>query len=278
MGQDHDHLSPLPQEARFAPLDEPKQVAYLAFRDLCQVPGLGLFFSMVGFAAIAREAGFGLKEALATSALVWGMPGQVALASLYLAGASAAVIFMAVALANMRMMLMVVSTVDLVGFRRHGTAIIKQIILMHFLAITTWIQLSVVRGKVADRAMVIYFIAFALPLFAIGMLGTLLGFYLVDLVPPLLLKAIVFTTPLYILMMVAKIRVQLFRYAGVAGGVLAPLLYPVIGEWAILLAGVAGGTLIMLPRLITARRVRQKRQHRVPRSDRSNHQNKGDQS
>ncbi len=221
-------------------LSDPKQVAWLAIRDLCQVPGLGLFFSMVGFSAIAREAGFGLKEALATSALVWGMPGQVAMASLYLAGASAAVIFMAVALANMRMMLMVVSSVDLIGFRRQGTAIIKQILLMHFLAITTWIQLSVVRGKVADRAMIIYFTAFALPLFFIGMMGTLLGFYLVDIVPPMLLKAIVFTTPLYILMMVAKIRIQLFRYAGVVGGSLAPLLYPVIGEWAILTAGIVG--------------------------------------
>jgi hypothetical protein len=168
----------------------------------------------------------------------------------------------------MRMMLMVVSTVDLIGFRRHGTALIKQIFLMHFLAITTWLQLSVVRGKVADRAMVIYFMAFALPLFVIGMTGTVLGFYLVDIVPPLLLKSIVFTTPLYILMMVAKIRIQLFRYAGVVGGALAPLLYPLIGEWAILTAGIVGGTLVMLPRLNTARQVRRK-MHRKKRHNQS---------
>ena len=268
MSKDQSQSSPQPAMDRFAPLSDPRQVAMLALRDLFQVPGLGLFFSMVGFSAIAREAGFGLKEALATSALVWGMPGQVAMASLYLAGASAAVIFMAVALANMRMMLMVVSTVDLIGFRRHGTALIKQIFLMHFLAITTWIQLSVVRGKVADRAMVIYFMAFALPLFVIGMTGTVLGFYLVDIVPPLLLKSIVFTTPLYILMMVAKIRIQLFRYAGVVGGALAPLLYPLIGEWAILTAGIVGGTLVMLPRLNTARQVRRK-MHRKKRHNQS---------
>ena len=84
------------------------------------------------------------------------------------------------------MMLMVV-LVDLIGFAV-GTAIIKQILLMHFLAITTWIQLSVVRGKVADRAMIIYFTAFALPLFFIGMMGTLLGFYLVDIVRPCCLR------------------------------------------------------------------------------------------
>ena len=114
---------------RFAPLSDPRQVAMLALRDLFQVPGLGLFFSMVGFSAIAREAGFGLKEALATSALVWGMPGQVAMASLYLAGASAAVIFMAVALANMRMMLMVISGSDILRLSESGVPLWKRVLM-----------------------------------------------------------------------------------------------------------------------------------------------------
>jgi predicted branched-subunit amino acid permease len=254
--------SPPPQEQLSenpALISDPRRVLLMAFRDVIGIPGLGLFFSMVGFAAIAREAGFDLAAALATSALVWGMPGQVAMASLYLAGASVAVIVMAVALANMRMMLMVVSAVDLIGFRRYGAGLLKQLISVHFLAITTWIQLAVVRDRVADRAMYIYFLGFALPLYGIGMLGTLLGFYLIDVVPIWLLKTIVFTTPLYILMMVAKIRSLLFRQAGLLGGILAPLLYPVLGEWAILVAGVVGGTLIMLPRFMTARQVRRRR-------------------
>jgi len=241
------------------PISDPRRVVLMAMRDVVGIPGLGLFFSMVGFAAIAREAGFGLAEALATSALVWGMPGQVAMVSLYLAGASVAVIVMAVALANMRMMLMVVSTVDLIGFRRFGTGLIKQLISVHFLAITTWIQLAVVRGRVADQAMFAYFLGFALPLYVIGLLGTLLGFYLIDIVPIWLLKTIVFTTPLYILMMVAKIRSLLFRQAGLVGGVLAPILYPVLGEWAILVAGIVGGSLVMLPRFVAARKARQRR-------------------
>ena len=51
---------------------------------------------------------FYFEHVLITTLTVWGMPGQVALVSLYASGASLTVIFLAVALANMRMMLMVI--------------------------------------------------------------------------------------------------------------------------------------------------------------------------
>ena len=44
-----------------------------------------------------------------TSLGVWGMPGPVAFVSLYASGASIFLMFVAAALANMRMMLMVIS-------------------------------------------------------------------------------------------------------------------------------------------------------------------------
>ena len=243
-------------------LSNPRAVRFRAMRDVFGVPGLGMFLSMAGFSAIAREAGFGLFEALATTALVWGMPGQVAMASLYLAGASVAVIFIAVALANMRMMLMVVSTVDLLGFRRNGVGLPKQLLSVHLLAITTWLQLAVARGAIAREAMYIYFLSFSVLLYIVGLCGTILGYFLVDLASIWLLKVIIFTTPLYILMMVTRVRDLLFRQAGLVGGIVAPLLYPVLGGWSILLAGVVGGSLVMLPRFISARRLRSRLRER----------------
>ena len=79
------------------------------------IPGVSIFGTMLGFAAIAREAGFDLSMTLATTFLVWGMPGQVAMVTLHAAGASALVIFTAVALANMRMLLMTVSGMAIMG-------------------------------------------------------------------------------------------------------------------------------------------------------------------
>ena len=65
--------------------------------DALGIPAYSIFANMTGFSAIAREAGFDINQAMVTTALVWGMPGQVAMASLHMAGASAMVIFTAVA-------------------------------------------------------------------------------------------------------------------------------------------------------------------------------------
>ena len=62
--------------------------------DALNVPGLALFFTMVGFSTLAKHAGFDLWLVSTTTLLVWGMPGQVAFASLYASGASLIIMFL----------------------------------------------------------------------------------------------------------------------------------------------------------------------------------------
>ncbi|MDA1152384.1 MAG: branched-chain amino acid ABC transporter permease, partial [Proteobacteria bacterium] len=71
-----------------------------AMVDALRAPCYALGITMAGFSTIARESGFDFWMALVTSLGVWGMPGQVAFASLYSAGASLFIIFVAVSLAN----------------------------------------------------------------------------------------------------------------------------------------------------------------------------------
>ena len=230
------------------------QEIILALKHVLNVPGLGIFFSMTGFAAIARDAGFDLLQAMVTTALVWGMPGQVAMASLYASGASAVVIFSAVAIANMRMMLMTVSGVGMLGVR--GSPFVVKMLLVQLLAITGWIQLAVVKGMVAQRNMLTYYVSFSVVLYACGLSGTLFGYFLIDALPADLVKVLVFMTPLYILMMVARVRQALFKQAGAIGALLGPCLYLGLGEAGIFVGGFLGGTLVMLPKLIAGRRAR----------------------
>ena len=51
--------------------------------DALRAPCYALGITMAGFSTIARESGFDFWMALVTSLGVWGMPGQVAFASLY---------------------------------------------------------------------------------------------------------------------------------------------------------------------------------------------------
>ena len=61
---------------------QPRKCAALPSIDALRAPAYALGATMAGFATIAREAGFDVWMAVTTSALVWGMPGQVVFASL----------------------------------------------------------------------------------------------------------------------------------------------------------------------------------------------------
>ena len=216
-------------------------------------PSVAIFFSMMGFAAIAREAGFDSVQTIVTSILVYGMPGQVAMASLYMSGASVFVITTAVALANMRMLLMTASGMEMIGLNDRGadqekTAFWKKLLLMQILAITSWVYLGQVQANYSKKQLLWYFIGLASVIYIAGMAGTVAGYFIGDFVNDDILRLILVLTPMYILLMVINARQIQNRYAGVFGGIIGPLAFPFIGEWGIVLGGVIGGTMVVMIR------------------------------
>ena len=114
--------SPLPSSSKTS-----SKLWLIGIRDAVNVPGFALMSTMVGFASIAREAGFDIWMAMVTTATVFGLPGQVAFASLFAGGASLLIIFVAVSLANMRMMLMVISGSDILNLSAHNLPFWKRL-------------------------------------------------------------------------------------------------------------------------------------------------------
>jgi predicted branched-subunit amino acid permease len=125
----------------------------------------------------------------------------------------------------------------------HKLPLWRRIILMQCLAITSWAHLAVAETTYPRHLLLPYFQGFSLTLFACGMLGTVFGYFLPDLVPPDMLQIIIFITPIYIFLLIATSRQKANRLAVAFGGILCPVFYPMAGEWSILLAGVIGGTL-----------------------------------
>ena len=164
---------------------------------------------MMGFAVIAREAGFDFWMTFLTSFSVWGMPGQVAFVSLYATGASLFLMFVAVALANMRMMLMVISGADILRLRDSGLPLWKRALMMHLLAITSWAQISYRQSDYNPAMLRVYYMAFSLTIFAFGMTGTTIGYFLNDVMPPEILRLVIFITPIYILLLLMNANNQL---------------------------------------------------------------------
>ncbi len=207
------------------------------------VPGFALCSTLVGFGAIAREAGFDIWMTTTTTLLVFGMPGQVAMATLYAGGSSLILIFIAVSLANMRMMLMVISGSDLLKLPMHNLPFWKRLLLMQGIAITTWAQIGLKQSTVSPENLVHYFKGFASAIYAFAVMGTIIGFYLDNFIPEHVLRIVIFVTPLYLLMVIINAKQTTNKLAVVIGGTLCPLLYPFTGDWAILYAGFIGGTL-----------------------------------
>ncbi len=229
------------------------QIKWRGARAAFGVPSVAIFFSMMGFAAIAREAGFDGVQTIMTSILVYGMPGQVAMASLYTSGASAFVIITAVALANMRMLLMTASGMEMIGLNDRGSghgkmAFWKKLLLMQILAITSWVYLGQVQAGYSKKQLLWYFIGLASVIYIAGMAGTVAGYFVGDFVNDDILRIILVLTPMYILLMVINARQIQNRYAGILGGIIGPLAFPFVGEWGIVLCGIIGGTLAIIIR------------------------------
>ena len=214
--------------------------------EACGIPGIALSGTAIGFGAIAREAGFDFFQTTASTFLIWGMPGQVAMASLYAGGSSLFVIFTAVALANLRMMLMSISGADMLGLNRQDLPFLKRLFYIQFLAISGWAQLTYREAQYSKAELRQYYIGFTVILFIMALGGTMIGFMLDDLVPAHIKPLIIFVTPIYILLLLVNAKQTVNRWAGCFGGVIGPLLYPVFSDWAIFVAGFVGACLAVL--------------------------------
>ena len=221
----------------------PAQLARRGVIEAINVPGFALCSTLIGFGAIAREAGFDIWMTTTTTLLVFGMPGQVAMASLYAGGASLLLIFIAVSLANLRMMLMVISGSDLLNLPQHNLPFWKRILLMQAMAITGWAQIGFKQDIIAPNDLLHYYKGFASAIYVFAMSGTIIGFYLENLIPDHVLRIVIFVTPLYLLLLIINAKQTTNKLAVVIGGTSCPLLYPLAGDWAILYAGFIGGTL-----------------------------------
>ena len=214
--------------------------------DASNVPGFALGSTMMGFSIIAKEAGFNFWMVMLTTATVWGMPGQVAFAGLYAVGASLFLIFIAVTLANMRMMLMVISGANILNIKKYKISLFRQVIIFHLMAITSWAQIGHMKDKLIDDDLIKYYTGFSVSIFMFGMTGTLIGFYIGDIISNEILRILIFITPLYILLLVVNSKETFNKISVYLGGLLVIIFYPIAGTWSILISGIFGGSLALL--------------------------------
>jgi predicted branched-subunit amino acid permease len=218
----------------------PSRIVRRAVLDALGMPSLVLLASMTGFGSLARESGLALEIALLTTAGVWGLPGQIALAELYAAGGEIVAVAMAVSLANARFLPMAISFMPLLqpGLARRAWLYA----LVQFISVNTWAAgLRVCPGLVGvERRR--YFAVFGAVCMMAALLGTAAGHLAAAGLPQPVTYGLVFLNPVFFALIFADARDRATIFALLIGAVVGPLLHLVSPDWGLLATGVIAGT------------------------------------
>src|SRR5436853_6539977 len=92
----------------------PAQARRRGVRDALGVPAAVLAAGMIGFGALAFESGLTVLQAMACTAGIWALPGQLVLVELHLAGAPGALTVPGVMLTSARFLPMSISLMPVI--------------------------------------------------------------------------------------------------------------------------------------------------------------------
>jgi len=208
--------------------------------DALTMPSIMLFASMTGFGSLARDSGLTLGVALASTAGVWGLPGQIAFAELYAGGSEALAVVMAVSLANARFLPMAVAFVPLLraGLKRQAWVYG----LVQLMSINTWAaglrEFPALTGPLRRR----YYLLFAAVCMTAGLAGTATGFYVTEALSRPVALGLLFLNPLFFALPFAGTRGRTVIAALLLGAVAGPLFHLVSPDWGLLATGLVAGT------------------------------------
>lgn len=210
--------------------------------DCINVPALGLGLTMVGFGAMAQGTGLALDVTWGITLFVWGIAGQIAIIDIHAAGGDLLAVFIASALANLRMLPMTVTGLPYI-LKGRSHPLIGRLAIAQSMAISCWTQIITRSDHVPSDQKLPYYWGFACALVVAGITGVTIGHQLGRIVPDSVMTIAVFMTPLYLLLLICGARQWASRFSVLFGILLGVGFYPVLGDWAVVLAGLLGGTL-----------------------------------
>lgn len=226
--------------APMAPFDSPREAFRQGARVALGAPAMVLFAGMVGFGALSHSVGMSFWTSLASSALIYALPGQIVMAEMFAVGASGLIVSLAAALTAARFLPMMLTVIPHIP-REDRDA--RLFVLAHLVAMTTWAIAVRSFPRLAPRDRQPYFFGFGLVCWAVCTPGTALGYLLAGHVPGPMTLGLVFLNPLFFLLSFTEVRPLGFRLAILAGAVLGPISYLVSPAYSLIVSGLVGGSL-----------------------------------
>ena len=207
-------------------------------------PSIVLFFSMTGFGSLARESGLTLGIALGATAGIWGLPGQLAMVELQLAGGDLVAVVMAVSLANARFLPMALVILPLLRLGLARKAWLFAMVQM--MSLNPWAATLRESGRLNGRQRRLYFTSFATVCMSAALAGTAFGYFATGALPRPITLGLIFLNPLFFALLFATLEGRPTVLALILGAVCGPLLYLLSPDWGLLACGLLAGTAAFL--------------------------------
>jgi predicted branched-subunit amino acid permease len=199
----------------------------------------------LGYGALAAAQDIPFAIAVASTVVIWALPGQIILVEMHTLGAPLAATVLAVMLSSARFLPMTVMLMPEMRDARHRSW--KYYLVAQLLSLSGW-TLAVARFPDIPREQRLpWFYGVVLVLISVSALSTAAGYLGADRLPPLARLALVFMVPMYYLLILTGAVRDRVAALGLACGALAgPLAYLVTPQWSVPVGGLAGGTLAYL--------------------------------
>ena len=188
------------------PTEQPPHVSAQVFLDGIVAAVRSVFFyvlvgNYLGLGALAYEVGLNFWWMALSTLLVWAAPAQIILVST-LHTAALFEVALAVTLSSVRFLPMVAAILPMM--RRPGVRQRDLLLPMHLTAISVWVEgMRLLPLMPAERRIAFYNVL-GVGLMSAALIGGAIGFVLAAKLPPLLAAALLFFTPMAILMSSAR--------------------------------------------------------------------------
>ncbi len=219
----------------------PRAALAAGARDALGAPIAVLAAGYVGYGALASGFDFPPWLIVASSLLIWALPGQLIMLEMHAVSASLVLIVLAVSLSASRFLPM---TTVLSAMMRHPRYAGWQMYASaHLLAMTGWVAAVNRVPQLPAEQRLPYFVGFALFCWIACAAASAVGYFLAGQMSELVKLGLVFMNPIYfLLILTGETKAALGRLSLAAGALTGPVAYVVAPQWSLLAAGLVGGT------------------------------------
>lgn len=221
---------------------------------VASLPTVVLIFQFLGFAALARDVGIGLGEALVMTFLVWALPSILVIVGAAQSGIGLAVAAIAVALSAIRLMPMTMALMPII--RAGGTRRLTLFVAAHYVALTAWVFGMTQLEDIPRPVRAVYFIGYAGTLTSLITVVTGVGYGIAAALPPLLAMGLTMLTPInFSLLLWGGARLVSDKLALAFGVALTPVAHWLTPQWSVVVTGLGAGiSAYAVGRIINERR------------------------